>query len=109
MKASISHDVYTRLKDEEDHIRAKYARRKTGDSRYSWFNPAQMLMLQDRERRFLQLLRRTGMSSLEDKRILEIGCGAGFWLREFIKWGAPPQNLTGVELLSDRAEEARHL
>jgi SAM-dependent methyltransferase len=46
---------------------------------------------------------------LETKKILEIGCGTGFWLREFIKWGARPHNITGVELLPDRVAKAKQL
>src|SRR5260370_39862552 len=42
-------------------------------------------------------------------KILEVGCGTGFWLREFIKWGARPENLVGLDLLPDRIEECRRL
>jgi ubiquinone/menaquinone biosynthesis C-methylase UbiE len=94
---------------EEDLIKEKYARRKSRDERYSWFNSGHVFMVQERERQFLELLKRAGVNSLEDKRILEIGCGQGFWLREFIKWGARPENITGVDLLKERVEEAVHL
>jgi ubiquinone/menaquinone biosynthesis C-methylase UbiE len=46
---------------------------------------------------------------LDTKKILEISWGTGFWLREFIKWGARPENITGVDLLPDRVSEARQL
>jgi ubiquinone/menaquinone biosynthesis C-methylase UbiE len=46
---------------------------------------------------------------LHEKKILEIGCGQGNWLREFIKWGASPNNLAGIDLLPDRIEKARQL
>jgi ubiquinone/menaquinone biosynthesis C-methylase UbiE len=95
--------------DEEDQIRAKYARRKSRDTRYSWFSPGHLFMIQDRERHFLKLLKREGADTLEDRSILEVGCGQGYWLRDFVKWGAQPQNLTGVELLPDRLTEARRL
>jgi ubiquinone/menaquinone biosynthesis C-methylase UbiE len=39
--------------------------------------------------------------------ILEIGCGYGHWVREFIKWGAAPDKVTGIDLLPDRIEKAR--
>ena len=94
---------------EEDRIREKYARRKPNDSRYSWFNPGQVFMLQERERRVLELLKQAGVDSLADTNVLEIGCGQGAWLRDLIQWGAQPANLTGLELLADRAEEARRL
>jgi ubiquinone/menaquinone biosynthesis C-methylase UbiE len=66
-------------------------------------------MVQDRERRLLALLKRYDFASLDTKKILEIGCGTGYWLREFIKWGARPENITGVDLLSDRVVEAKPL
>lgn len=44
-----------------------------------------------------------------DKDILEVGCGTGYWLREFIKWGAQPENVAGVDLLYDHITEAKHL
>ena len=39
----------------------------------------------------------------------EVGCGTGYWLREFIKWGAQPEHIVGVDLLSDRVTEAKKL
>jgi ubiquinone/menaquinone biosynthesis C-methylase UbiE len=95
--------------DEEERIREKYRRRSPKDSRYSWFNPGQLFMLQERDRRVLDALKRAGVDSLADKQILEVGCGQGAWLRELIQWGAQPQNLKGVELLTNRVEEARRL
>lgn len=66
-------------------------------------------MLQTREREVLPLLARHGFERLGDKRILEIGCGTGQWLRDFIKWGARPDQLVGVDLLADRLAEARRV
>ena len=55
------------------------------------------------------LLARHGRTRLDDSRILEIGCGNGHWLREFVKWGARPENLTGVDLLPERVAQACRL
>jgi len=66
-------------------------------------------MIQERERRLLTLLKRYGFASLKEKKILEVGCGTGYWLREFIKWGALPENVTGIDLLADRVSKARRL
>ena len=41
--------------------------------------------------------------------MLEIGCETGYWLCEFIKWRARPENITGIDLLPDRVAEARWL
>jgi SAM-dependent methyltransferase len=96
-------------KGEEARIRAAYAKREEADSRYSWFSPGHLFMVQERERCLLALLRRYGVTALESKRILEVGCGTGHWLRDFVKWGALPENLTGIDLLPDRVSKARSL
>ena len=95
-------------KIEETRIREAYKKRQKG-SLYSWFSPGHLFLIQEREREILKLLREKGIESLGDKRILEIGCGRGYWLRQFINWGARPENLTGIDLLSDRVAEARQL
>ena len=94
---------------EEARIRAAYAKRQGDDARYSWFSPGHLFIVQERERRLLALLHRYGFAPLSSKRILEIGCGTGYWLREFIKWGSRPENVTGIDLLPDRIAEARSL
>jgi ubiquinone/menaquinone biosynthesis C-methylase UbiE len=95
-------------KNEERRIRSVYAQRR-GASLYSWFNPGYLFYIQELESRVLSLLRSEDLQALSDKKILEIGCGYGSWLREFIKWGASPSNLTGIDLLPDRIEKARQL
>jgi hypothetical protein len=57
----------------------------------------------------LDLLKRSGFENLQERKILEVGCGAGFWLREIIKWGANPSNLTGIDLIPDRIAHAKIL
>jgi ubiquinone/menaquinone biosynthesis C-methylase UbiE len=96
------------IRDEEARIRAAYARR-VGDGRYSWFNPSYVFIMQQLEHRLLNLLRATGSAPFDSRQILEIGCGTGHWLREFIKWGASPENVTGIDLLADRIAMARRL
>lgn len=93
---------------EETRIQTVYEKRE-GDPRYSYFNPGHLYMIQEQKRRMLGLLRRQGFSSLATKHILDIGCGTGYWLREFINWGAQPQNVMGVDLLVDRVAEARRI
>jgi SAM-dependent methyltransferase len=93
---------------EEARIRAAYAKRQ-GDFRYSWFNPGHLLMTQQQERRLMALLKQRGLTSLDTMQILEIGCGTGYWLREFIPWGAQPENVTRIDLLPDHVAEARRL
>jgi ubiquinone/menaquinone biosynthesis C-methylase UbiE len=66
-------------------------------------------MIQERERQVLTLLEQHSFGTLSTKKILEIGCGTGPWLRDFIKWGARPENIVGVELLPGLVGEAKRL
>jgi ubiquinone/menaquinone biosynthesis C-methylase UbiE len=93
---------------EEARIRTAYAKREE-DARYSWFNAGFLFEMQERERGVLASLKRQGIGSLTTKNILEIGCGAGYWPREFIKWGAQPANISGIELLPDLVATAHQL
>jgi len=97
------------LKVQEARINTAYAKRLRNDPRYSWFNPAHLFGLQELERHLLKLLYQHNCYPLIDKRILEIGCGSGYWLREFIKWGARPENIFGIDLLPHRVAEATSL
>ena len=94
------------LAAETERLKAAYHRRRCGDL-YSWFNPGNLFLKQERERRVLALLRHLGIGHLEDQRILEVGCGNGLWLGEFIKWGARPEHLTGIDLFFERLATAR--
>jgi ubiquinone/menaquinone biosynthesis C-methylase UbiE len=97
---------------EEARIRGAYSKRKDAarySGLYSYFNPGNCFMVQEQARRMLALLRQHGHEDLGSKRLLEIGCGGGHWLREFIQWGAHPENVTGIDLLEDRVTEARRL
>jgi SAM-dependent methyltransferase len=95
-------------KAEEARIRAAYEKREDG-TRYSLFQPGTLFIVQGYERRILALLRRYGFEDLQSKVILEVGCGTGHWLREFVRWGARPENITGIDLLPDRVSKARRL
>jgi ubiquinone/menaquinone biosynthesis C-methylase UbiE len=100
-------DVVMRSAESEaGRIQAAYAKRRWSD-RYSLFAAAQLFLSQERERHVLALLKRAGIDSLEGQRILELGCGTGHWLREFVKWGADPAKITGLDLLEDRIGVAR--
>jgi SAM-dependent methyltransferase len=97
------------LQVEETRIREAYAKRKKRAWLYSCFNPGNLFITQDRERRLLQLLKRWGLASLETKKILEIGCGRGYWLREFVRFGAQPENIAGIDLIPEDVAEAKRL
>jgi len=96
--------------DEETRIRDVYARRQ-GSSRgiYSFSNPSYVLQIQERELELLSMFSHCGVGPLEASKVLEIGCGSGHWLRAFLQWGALPGNVFGIDLLSERIEQARRL
>ncbi len=89
-------------------VREAYGRRD-GDDRYSWFNGGHQLIIQGAERAILGALKRAGVVTLEDRAILEVGCGTGQWLRALVQWGARPSRITGVDLLAQRVAVARSL
>ncbi len=100
-----------RSEQEEARIREAYARRERGSCSglFSLFNQGNLFMLQERERRTLSILAQAGLSSLGEVRILDVGCGDGFWIRDLIRWGADPGSITGVDLLASRVANARCL
>ena len=93
----------------EDAVRAAYARREAGavDAQYSWFDPAYVAMMHEVEHATLRTLRAELAAPLDSVDVQDVGCGHGDWLSQFVKWGADPHRLTGVDLLPDRVALAR--
>jgi SAM-dependent methyltransferase len=86
-----------------------YARRDSADQRYSFFDAGNLLRLQELDRRLLKRIASAQKKDLANRKILEIGCGAGYWIRKFVEWGARPDNLSGIDLLAARVAQARRL
>jgi SAM-dependent methyltransferase len=97
-------DDLARLRNEYEDRKHRYA----GRDIYSSFNPAHLFEVHGRQRAVLRALKRQGLSELGDLRILEMGCGGGGVLAEYLAFGAAPCNLYGVDLLGDRLAHARH-
>jgi len=98
------------FEDAESGIRAAYDRRKAdpaAEHRSSWFDKENLFLQQEREQKILELLAREKALDLSQLKILEVGCGTGYFLREFIKWGARPENVAGVDLRDDDVAYAR--
>ena len=92
-------------KDDVARVRGVFERRDLL-SRSSWFDRGHLFLIQQRERNTLRFLEKHGLEKLEATRILDIGCGDGYWMREFVKWGANPRKVAGLDLLSSRVERA---
>jgi SAM-dependent methyltransferase len=107
LSSTAGQEIEPSFRREEERIRTTYAAR-TGEACYAE-SVAGRFQFQERERRVLQMLDRYGFMPLAGKRILEVGCGTGKWLRDLIGWGADPENLFGVELLQASAIRARRL
>lgn len=74
---------------------------------YSPFAPSNLFTIQGREWIISDLLRRSGLWSLADLDILDVGCGTGGELRRMTTMGADPTRCVGIDLMAARVEEAR--
>ena len=95
--------------DEAAAVQARYARRASGEWRYSLLNPAALMAAQERQRAIARVLVGQGWPDPAPLRVVEVGCGAGGNLLELPRMGFAPQHLFGIELLPERAREARHV
>ncbi len=61
------------------------------------------------EREIITVLSKFGKNDLSNKKILDVGCGNGGVLRDFVRYGAKPENCYGIDLLFERIELAKKL
>jgi len=94
---------------EERLIETRWRRSLRPQTQNAVFNAEQIYRLQEQERSVLNLLRRLGRTDVEYQKILDIGCGRAGWLSWFIKCGAKPENLVGIDLIPERVDSARAL
>ncbi|MBP3980444.1 MAG: class I SAM-dependent methyltransferase [Gammaproteobacteria bacterium] len=91
-------------------VENRYARRDSNADaqRYSLYaNAAALQAQQERLRAMAALWRAHGWDNLVDRPLLEVGCGSGGNLLDLLRLGALPGQLTGIELLPERATVAR--
>jgi SAM-dependent methyltransferase len=94
---------------ETERIREAYARRaeRGADDRYSLDDPANRYLFQRREHDIVALLKRHALLPLAGRDIIDIGCGNGALLRDFVRLGADANRCHGIDLLPDRIDAAR--
>lgn len=94
---------------ELDRIRAEYRRREREipAGTFGWQHPSRLMIHQQTTRACIQVLDRARLYPLTNARILDIGCGEGNWLLEFLQWGAAPEKLSGIDLSSSRIGAAK--
>jgi SAM-dependent methyltransferase len=90
---------------ELDRIRRAYRERDAGtDTPYRWDNPGYVLYMQQVERAILAGLANAHVA-LRGARVLDIGCGSGYFLHRLREYGAG--ECFGIDLMENRIEEAR--
>lgn len=90
-------------------VAQRYARREAG-SLYSILRPEVAMSTQEWQREMLFMLGSVcGYSDtdLGSLKLVDVGCGYGGHLLDFLRFGFAPQNLYGIELLPDRVLGAR--
>lgn len=98
------------LQEELSAIQERYNRRAAMPAgRYSRFSRDVLLSIHQRQRATVKLLSAKGIQTLQDLDMLEIGCGSGANLLEFLLLGALPERLVGNELLPERLRQAQHV
>jgi len=76
-------------------------------ARWSKTNVGNQWIAEERKQAIVTLLQGHGFLPLQEKRVLDIGCGSGAVLASLTDLGAQPCNLYGIDLLPDRIEVAR--
>jgi ubiquinone/menaquinone biosynthesis C-methylase UbiE len=90
---------------ELDRLRAEYeARDAAAETPYRWDNPGYVTYMQAVERALLRALAEAGVG-LEGTRVLDVGCGSGYFLNRLFEYGAGECH--GIDLMENRIEAAR--
>lgn len=91
---------------ELDRLRAEYRERDAAaDTPYRWDNPGYVTYMQ-LERALLRAVADARVA-LAGARVLDVGCGSGYFLHRLAEYGAGECH--GVDLLASRVERAREL
>lgn len=96
-------------KELED-IRERYSRRKNlSVDLYNPLKPYVYMIQQEKERALIKWIHNESLYSVDKLKLLEIGCGSGQNLLQFLKFGFNPDLLVGNELLSERVDAAKKI
>lgn len=93
------------IKTEIQNIILRYKKRgKINSLRYSPIAFSQLMTLQEQERVLIKWIKNEKIEPLSNKKLLEIGCGNGNNILQFLKFGFKPENIFANELLPERIE-----
>ncbi len=95
--------------NEVERIRQRYERRdRLGvAARYYPLDPSVWIAQQEWERALIRWIKDAAIEPVDEKRVLEVGCGNGDNLIDLLKLGFSPRLLVGNELLESLASDAR--
>ena len=85
---------------------SKWIRDNSKAELYSLFNPGELSMRHSRERVTLSMLAKYGFSDFTGKLLLEVGCGRGHQIGEYLRWGCNPDQITGVDIMPEFVTES---
>jgi len=93
---------------ETERILAEYGRRAATipADRYSLQRPENLFAHQQRSRRLVKLLVERRLLPFGSTALLDVGCGNGQHLLDFISWGADRRTLAGIDLIEARIARA---
>ena len=75
--------------------------------RYSWHKSENQFGHVQLARRIIRQLHRQGRFPLSGSKLLDVGCGSGTWLLDFVQWGVGGRDLAGLDTDETRIAEAR--
>lgn len=75
---------------------------------YSLRNPIGLYIRQSIERELIGVFNRYGIY-LNNRKVLDIGCGSGYWLRFFAEIKGTAKDLVGIDLLAHRIAKAKEV
>jgi len=88
---------------------AQFEQKGLGETIWAPFNETEAAYRSQEFLAMAECFRKVSRLSLQGLKILDVGCGNGRILRSFVDMGADPADLIGVDLLSDRIEQAKRL
>lgn len=104
----MENNISDKFTEEIESIKSSYLLRKNiGFYKYHPLNPSIFMTVQEKERKLIKWLKSFDLIEINKLNLLEIGCGTGQNLLQFIKLGFSPNRIVGNELLPERVEQAK--